>query len=73
MLLALTGGMLAPTAALTSHRDTGAGLLPPRAGPASAAPRPGIPAGLAGSVVVGWLGTVLDLPGWVVEMCRTRI
>ncbi|GGV32080.1 ABC transporter membrane-spanning protein [Actinomadura cremea] len=43
----LTGVLLAAAFALTTRRDVGAGLLPPRPGPRTAAPSLGTPLGLA--------------------------
>jgi len=53
-----TVGLLAGAVALTTHRDVGAGLVPPRPGPSRAVPSLGRPLGLAfrlqrGSVI-GW-------------------
>jgi ABC-2 type transport system permease protein len=62
LLLAFAAGVLLLTTALTTHRDLGAGLVPPRAGRASASPRLGTGTGLAARLQRG------ALIGWTVGM-----
>jgi ABC-2 type transport system permease protein len=64
LLIAFTGAVLGVTAALTSHRDLGAGLVQPRPGPTVASPRLGSATGLAarlqrGSLVAWTAGAFL--------------
>ncbi|OLT10901.1 ABC transporter permease [Actinomadura sp. CNU-125] len=47
LALLLTGGLLAAAFALTTRRDVGSGLRPPRPGPRTASPSLGTPFGLA--------------------------
>jgi ABC-2 type transport system permease protein len=58
LLVALTAGVLALGAELTTHRDVGSGLVPPRAGPDHAPPRLGTAVGLAARLqrgsLIGW-------------------
>lgn len=64
LALAATALLVAAAVALTAHRDVGAGLVPPRPGPAQGAPGLGRPLGLAvrlqrGSVVAWAAGLLL--------------
>jgi ABC-2 type transport system permease protein len=58
VLVAFTGIVLGAAAALTSHRDVGAGLVQPRRGPGVASPRLGTASGLAARLqrgsVIAW-------------------
>lgn len=58
LLLAVTAGVLVLGAELTTHRDVGSGLVPPRAGPGHASPRlgtaVGLPARLQRGSLIGW-------------------
>jgi ABC-2 type transport system permease protein len=58
ILVAFAVGVLALTAELTTHRDVGSGLVPPRAGPDHARPRLGTAVGLAARLqrgtLIGW-------------------
>jgi ABC-2 type transport system permease protein len=59
LLLGFAAAVLGLAAELTTHRDVGSGLVPPRAGPAGASPRLGTSVGLATrlqrGMLVGWL------------------
>jgi len=64
LILVTTALLVAGAVLLTAHRDVGAGLVPPRPGPARAAPALGRPLGLAvrmqrGSVVAWASGLLL--------------
>lgn len=62
LLLAFTAGTLVLATELTAHRDVGSGLVPPRAGSATAGPRLGTATGLAARLQRG------SLIGWSVGM-----
>ena len=80
LMLALTAVLLAVASRLESHRDLGAGLLPERAGRASAPARYARPLGLALRLergpIIGWALTILltaVLFGSVIDAMTTRM